>query len=327
MVTKSLFQPCWWGKNPHVQTLVPTLVRSLQAISYIKERLLTWDGDFLDLAWTAQPTRSAPVPIVIFFHGLEGSIQSPYVKGIFSEIRRQGWIGVMMHFRGCSGEPNRLQRGYHSGETSDAAYLIEQIHGRYPSAPLFAVGYSLGGNMLLKYLGEQKTITPIKAAVAVSVPFKLESCAAKLEKGFSQLYQRHLLDQLIANTKRKMSKVDYSDILTLPTAEIDHLKTFREFDEHFTAPIHGFRGADDYYERCSSRQYLGRIARPTLILQARDDPFMSEDALPVAAEMSEQITFELSNRGGHVGFISGGYPWDPQFWLEKRIPRFIQGQL
>ncbi len=327
MPGKSQFSPCWWGRNPHVQTLLPTLIRRNRSISTIKQRWDTEDGDFLDLAWSALPCKALSTPIIVVFHGLEGSIDSPYIKGLFQSIRDCGWIGVLMHFRGCSQEPNRATRSYHSGETTDAAFIIRQIKERYPQSPLFAVGYSLGGNMILKYLGEQGDKCLLDAAVAVSVPFKLDRCAARLETGFSRAYLRHLVRQLTDSMVLKMKVVDFSKQVSLTEKEIINLKTFREFDDVVTAPLHGFENADDYYNRCSSLQFLKNVKTPTLVLHSEDDPFISRDAIPSSHELSAQVKLELSKAGGHVGFISGGSPLKPEFWLEKRIPEFIGEQL
>ncbi len=327
MIKQSSFEPCKWGKNAHVQTFWPTIIERHQQISYIHQRLETEDGDFLDLAWSALPVGNCTSPILVLFHGLEGSVESPYIKRIFKAARSEGWVAILMHFRGCSGEPNKKIRRYHSGETADTDFLLHYLKKRFPRAPLFAVGFSLGGNALLKYQGEKKENSPLKAAIAVSVPFKLDSCATKLETGFSRVYQKYLMSCLKSNIKKKMSLLDYSDYISLSEDQIDQLKTFREFDEHITAPIHGFKGADDYYEKCSSRQYLKDIKNRTLIIQAKDDPFISVDAIPGKQELSEDVTLELSERGGHVGFISGGGLFTPRYWLEERIPRYIKDRL
>lgn len=323
----STFKPCWWGKNPHIQTLLPTFVRKNKPVSYISERIETPDGDFLDLAWSKDYSASHLEPIVVLFHGLEGSVNSPYIKGMFQQFTRMGWIGVLMHFRGCSGQPNRLQRRYHSGETSDANFIIQNIKERFPKTPIFAIGYSLGGNMLLKYLGESEKNSNLDAAVAVSVPFLLSRCSDRLNRGFSRIYQRHLVTELIKGTRQKMQKIDYSGIISIKENQLESLRTFREFDDAVTAPIHGFKGAEDYYTTCSSKQFLNSIKTPTLILQAKDDPFISKDALPMANELSADITLELSDYGGHVGFISGGSLTQPEFWLEKRIPAYLSSML
>ena len=317
MISPSDFRPAWWLPNAHLQTLWPTLFRRGLKAALRRERLELPDGDFLDLDWTAGDTG----PIVVVLHGLEGSSRSPYAQGILSALHEGGWRAVLMHFRGCSGEPNRLTRWYHSGETSDLALVVEWLRQR--RAPLAAVGFSLGGNVLLKWLGERGEQAPLAAAVAVSVPFDLKQCAIRLETSFSRLYQWKLLRSLQRNIRRKFS------LLPCPVALADlrRAKTFREFDDLITAPLHGFVSADDYYARSSSRQYLKGIRIPTLILHALDDPFMTPDAVPRASELSPSVTLELSVRGGHVGFVEGTWPWTPNYWLEHRIPRYLSAYL
>jgi hypothetical protein len=319
MISPSDFRPAWWLPNAHLQTLWPTLFRPGLKAALRRERLELPDGDFLDLDWTAGDTG----PVVVVLHGLEGSSRSPYAQGMLSALQERGWRAVLMHFRGCSGEPNRLVRWYHSGETSDLAFVIEWLRQREPEAPLAAVGYSLGGNVLLKWLGERGEQAPLAAAVAVSVPFDLKKCAIRLEKSFSCLYQWKLLRSLQRNIRRKFS------LLPCPVAlaDLHRVKTFREFDDLVTAPLHGFASADDYYARSSSRQYLEGIRIPTLILHALDDPFMTPDAVPGSSELSPSVTLELSERGGHVGFVEGNWPWTPNHWLERRIPRYLSAYL
>jgi predicted alpha/beta-fold hydrolase len=319
LITPYPFRPSWWCRNAHFQTLWPTLARRRPVVSLRRERLELPDGDFVDLDWT---TGNARGPIVILLHGLEGSSNSNYALGMLRAAEERGWRGTVMHFRNCSGEPNRLARSYHSGETGDIAFLIETLARREPKTPVAIVGYSLGGNVLLKWLGETGP-TSIRVAVAVSVPFMLADCAARMERGFSRVYQWDLVRRLkhsIETKRRRMA-------LPIHITDLSALRTFREFDEHITAPLHGFAGADDYYARSSSRQYLRRIAVPTLIVHGRDDPFMSEAAIPTADELSPAITFELYRHGGHVGFVSGVWPWRACYWLEKRIPDFLQPHL
>ncbi len=273
------------------------------------------DGDFVDLCWTMNENG----PVVAVFHGLEGSIHSPYATGIMASLQRHGWRGVFMHFRGCSGEFNRLDRNYHSGDTGDIAYLIETLRSRFPDTPLAAVGYSLGGNALLKYLGESPRQHFLSAAVAVSVPFVLGIGADRLNQGISKIYQRHL----IARLRRKM-RAKYRDRqLPIPLDNLDKLTTFRLFDNQITAALHGFTGVDDYYQRSSSRQFLVHIDTATLIIHSLDDPFMTPAAIPREDELAPQVCLELSDKGGHVGFIGGKNPWQTHYWLEQRIPDFL----
>jgi uncharacterized protein len=313
------FKPAWWCAGPHGQTLWARVVRYAPNVALWRERLELPDGDFVDLDWV----ESGSGPIVIVLHGLEGSSDSPYARGILRAVARRGWRGVVMHFRGCSGEPNRLARSYHSGDTGDLAYLVDTLHRREPHTPLATVGFSLGGNVLLKWLGKAGKQAPLCAAVAVSVPFVLHNAAERLQRGFSRVYQWQLLRSLrntVADKRLRMK-------LPLRIQDLGTLKSFRDFDEHVTAPLHGFDSADHYYTVSSSRQYLKGIAVPTLMLQARDDPFMTAEAIPGNDELSETVTLEISPRGGHVGFVSGTWPWRPRYWLEERIPEYLAGYL
>ena len=269
----------------------------------------------MDLAWTKNNSNK----IVIVLHGLEGSIDSSYARGMLAAIIKEGWHGVFIHFRGCSGEHNLKDRSYHSGETGDLRFLVETLRERCPEATLSAVGYSLGGNALLKYLGEYKDDSQLKAAVTVSVPYLLSNSAEKLEKGFSRLYQRHLLNRLVNKTLSKFK----DRAAPFNISEINTWDTFLSFDHHITAPLHGFKSGVDYYEKSSSRQYLNKITTPTLLIHSRDDPFMSVDAIPNRDDLSESVTLELSDHGGHVGFVSGNTPWNAEYWLEQRIPEFL----
>ena len=305
------FKPAWWCRGPHMQTLWPYLFRRTPHVELRRERLELPDGDFLDLDWTD----NIHGPIVIVLHGLEGSSDSKYARGLLKAVHEHGWRGVVMHFRGCSGEPNRLPRSYHSGETGDLAYVVDLLRQREPDAPLFVVGFSLGGNVLLKWLGEVGSQAPIKAAVAVSVPFLLGESAKRLDQGFSRVYQWGLMRSMrnaVAEKRRRMK-------LPLKIENLSALKTFRDFDEHVTAVLHGFAGADDYYARSSSRQYLKGIQIPTLIVQSRDDPFMTDAVIPQNEELSTAIELELYDSGGHVGFVAGRHLWNPDYWLEGKI--------
>jgi predicted alpha/beta-fold hydrolase len=315
MIEKSDFTPAWWLPGAHAQTLWPYLFGNRAVPALTPERLELPDGDFVDLCWTQQDDIDIAAPVVAVFHGLEGSIRSPYAARIMAAVHKQHWRGVFMHFRGCSGEPNRGRGSYHSGHTVDIDCLLEILRQRFPRSRLFAVGYSLGGNALLKYLGERGRAAPLQAAAAVSVPFSLADGAVRLNRGLSRIYQGYLIRLLQRKVLRKvrLGRLDFE------AAEVARLKTFYRFDDAVTAPLHGFAGADDYYARCSSRQYLRDIHTPTLILHARDDPFMTPASIPATEELSDRVSLELSDKGGHVGFISGGLPWRPDYWLERRL--------
>lgn len=300
-------------------TMFPVLCRPRAPLAARRERLELPDGDFLDLDWVGEDRGG---PLVLVLHGLEGSIESPYVRGILRAIEARGWRGLLMHFRGCSGEPNRARRAYHSGETEDLGRVVDHVRKIQGPRPLAAVGYSLGGNVLLKYLGETGEQSPFQAAAAVSVPLLLAPCSDRLQRGFSRIYDRWLLMSLLSSLKRKRRKVD----LDLDLAG-RRISSIRAFDEHVTAPLHGFSSADDYYTKASSRPYLPRIQTPTLILQARDDPFLTEEVLPSASELGPDVILEISEAGGHVGYISGSNPFSPVYWLEQRIPEFLATRL
>lgn len=311
------FQPAWWCRGPNAQTLWARLIRRAPKLSFWRERLELPDGDFLDLDWT----ENGSGPIVMVLHGLEGSSQSPYARGMMQTIERRGWRGVVMHFRGCSGEPNRLARSYHSGDTGDLAHVIRTLQQREPRTMLGVVGFSLGGNVLLKWLGNTGREAPVRAAVAVSVPYVLHSAADRLNGGFSRLYQWQLMRSLRLTVAEKRKRL----ALPIKIQDLSILKSFRDFDENITAPLHGFDSADHYYTVSSSRQYLKGIAVPTLLLHARDDPFMTEKAIPHKNELPDSVTLEVSPYGGHVGFVSGTWPWSAHYWLEERIPEYLEG--
>ena len=309
------FQPAWWCRGPHGQTLWARVIRRAPHVPLTRERLELPDGDYIDIDWT----KNEQGPIVIILHGLEGSSASPYARGMLNAVMRRGWRGVVMHFRGCNGEPNRLARSYHSGDTGDFAYLIDAVKKREPFTPLAAIGFSLGGNVLLKWLGTTDTRAPLRAAVAISVPYQLSVAADRLQQGFSRLYQWHLMRSLRNTVSAKRRRM----VLPIAIRDFSALRTLRDFDDNVTAPLHGFNNADHYYAVSSSRQYLGKIAVPTLLLHSRDDPFMTESAIPRADDLSDAVTLELSAHGGHVGFVAGRWPWKPRYWLEERIPAYL----
>jgi uncharacterized protein len=275
------------------------------------------DGDFLDLAWTEEKQTG---PIIILLHGLEGSINSPYAKGILRTIHNKSWQGILMHFRGCSGRHNRLIRSYHSGETGDLHTLILSLKERYPNRNIAAIGVSLGGNVLLKYLGEQGKKCLLTTAMAISVPFDLADSAKYLDRGFSKIYQHHLISRL----RRKMLDKFKSKSAPINLDKLKEWNNFYTFDHNVTAAIHGFESADDYYSRSSSKQFLKNINIPTLIIHSKDDPFMTKKAIPIERELSPSITLELTEHGGHVGFIYGNTPFSAKYWIEKRLVEFFK---
>ncbi|MGH8352544.1 MAG: hydrolase [Pseudomonas sp.] len=320
------FQAAWWLPGPHLQTLWNPLCRTPPQLARRRERLWLADGDFLDLDWHGP--HEARTPLVLVLHGLTGSSASLYVLGLQQALAAQGWASVALNWRGCSGEPNLLPRGYHSGASEDLAEAIAHLRAQRPLAPLYAVGYSLGGNVLLKHLGETGAGSPLQGAVAVSVPFRLDQCADRLDLGFSRFYQAHFMRAMLAYVKDKQRLFrhqGHSERLAAleRLGPLDGMRTFWDFDGRVTAPLHGYADAADYYRRASSRYFLGAIRTPTLIIQATDDPFVFTHSVPQAAELSPSTRLELHARGGHVGFIEGS-PRRPGYYLERRIPGWLR---
>jgi predicted alpha/beta-fold hydrolase len=233
-------------------------------------------------------------------------------------LEQAGFRPVFMHFRGCSGEPNRLPRSYHSGDTADLACVVDHINKETGRRVHAVIGFSLGGNVLLKWLGQSGHANPLNFAVAVSVPFRLDDAANRLAHGVSHMYEQHLIKSLkrsyLEKFKRIKSPLD---------VEIDTLKSFWAFDDRVTAPLHGFRDVNQYYCESSCRQYLSGIQVPTRIIHALDDPFMYPETVPGEDELGENVELLLTRHGGHVGFVSGRHPWQAEYWHERKIIEFL----
>jgi hypothetical protein len=317
-VTSNTFEPAWWLPGAHLQTLFPQVFRKRSPPPLRRERIDLADGDFIDIDWGTP----CDGPLVLLLHGLEGSIRSHYAAGLMHSLGNCGFQVALMNFRGCSGEPNRLPRSYHSGDTGDLDACVRLLHERFAGRTLFVVGISLGGNVLLKWLGEHPSQDRVQAAVAVSVPFELNKAAVRLQSGLSRLYQSHLLKKLRRSTRAKAARMP----MPVSIDHLDRLTSFRAFDDSITAPLHGFAGVDDYYRRSSSRQFLKHIRTPTVILHALDDPFMTPDSVPGHDELGPGVTLELSRGGGHVGFVAGNWPWRVRYWLDERICDVLRRQ-
>ena len=317
MIKQSTFYPAFYLRNRHLQTILPNIVHPQPPILE-KQRLELDDGDFIDLLWSQ--TRSPQT--ILILHGLEGSIHSAYAQRMMNYCNRHNIAAVFMHFRGCSGESNRLLRSYHSGETGDLKQVIRLLKS-YNIDQIFLLGYSLGGNQVMKYMGEAETDPVIQAAIGVSVPLRLDICSDTMNRGFAKTYQTTLLRRLIDKVEQKKVMLEQSAI-DFPS--LKKMKTFRQFDDNFTAPIHGFDSDHDYYQKSSSRQFLININKPALLIHSRDDPFMTHKVLPEHDELSPSVTLELTDRGGHVGFI-GSTPLSPYSWLEPRIHAFMRERL
>ncbi|MFI8748579.1 hydrolase [Vreelandella lionensis] len=325
----SLFRPTRWLPGGHLQTLYSPLFRAKPRLQRQRERMTLQDGDFIDLDWygpQGEQTRCA-----ILLHGLTGSSSSLYILGQQKALAAQGWQSVAVNWRGCSGEPNHRARGYHSGASEDLADIVTQLVARYPGKPLVAVGYSLGGNVLLKYLGETGSQCPLRAAVAVSVPFRLDHCADRISQGFSKVYQarflralRHYVESKQHAFRQQGRTDELARLMSLETLE--GMKTFWDFDGRVTAPLHGFNSADEYYQRSSSAYFVNAIQVPTLMVHAKDDPFIYPHSVPEAHALPHCVALELFPSGGHVGFIEGS-PWRPRYYLEHRLPTWLDTQV
>ena len=313
------FRSAWWLPGAHAQTIAGRFARPSEGIPLRRRRIETPDGDFLDLDFGPDPGPDRPLIVVL--HGLEGSSRRPYVALLLRELLAHGLAGVALNFRACSGEPNRLPRFYHSGDTGDLRFVLDHLGRRFPRRALGAAGASLGGNVVLRYLGEEGESAPLAAAVAMSVPFDLSACADRLSHGFGgRVYGRHFLRSLKAKVvaKRRLleGEVDVERVLAA--------RNLIEYDDALTAPLHGFRDARDYYARADARRSLADIRTPVLLLQAADDPFLRPGAVPEAVvDANPSLTKAFARRGGHLGFVEGGAPWNPRFWAETEAARFL----
>jgi uncharacterized protein len=322
----------------HLQTVVPALWVPRPQPVYRRERLELPDGDFTDIDFvdpsasrtSGTALKPEPSSMVVLFHGLEGSSTSHYARALMQAVSNQGMTGAVVHWRGCSGQTNRLARSYHSGESGDIDFALNYLRAKLngPSAqteqakPLFAVGVSLGGNALIKWLGEANRNTQIiDAAVAISAPHDLEAGAIQLRQGFSKLYTRNFLSTLVKKgvEKTKQHQVPFTQ------EQLYACRDFHDFDEIVTGPLHGFSGAKDYWTRCSSKQFMITIQRPTLIINAINDPFLPQASLAKPNEVSQHVQLEYPNTGGHVGFAQGGFPGNLD-WLPHRCLSFFNAQ-
>ncbi len=284
-----------------------------------RERVPTADGDFVDLDWADGP---AETPVVVVLHGLEGSARSHYVIGLLREVLARGWRGVALNFRSCSGELNRLPRFYHSGDTGDLNAVVDLLVAREAGVRLGAVGVSLGGNILLKWLGERETDVPkqVVAAVGISVPFDLAACARVLDRGLQRaLYTENFMRTLRRKVRDKARRFPgFVDV-----AAVRRARTFAAYDRTVTAPLHGFADEHDYWARSSSGPYLARIRRPTLLINSLDDPFVPPETLPDVSTLPSDVVAEFTPGGGHGGFLAGRWPWHPEAWAEQRAVEFL----
>jgi predicted alpha/beta-fold hydrolase len=324
MLQQAPYRAPFYLFNGHLQTLWPVWQTMRQApICWPRARWDTPDGDFIDVDCIS--TGHASAPVVVLFHGLEGNSQSHYARTMATRLQQIGWTGFMPHFRGCSGELNRLPRAYHSGDSTEIDWILHQFRQSFPDRILCAAGVSLGGNALMKWLGEQGHVAShvINAAAAVSPPMDVAACGAWLDRGANQrVYTRHFLQSMKAQSEARLHRFpDLFDAKRMRAAT-----TLREFDDTVTAPLHGFTGVDDYWNRASALPLVGQIAVPTLLLMPRNDPFLSPACYPGQAACSHHVCLETPDAGGHVGF-SGGHGVSRDLWLPTRIINFFAQSL
>lgn len=325
----SVFHAPRWLRSGHAQTIYAATWAPRAKVSYWRERWDTPDFDFIDLDWVDNPALELAIgetddtPLIVLFHGLEGSSGSHYARAFMHAVDANAGRGVVVHFRGCGGDLNRLPRAYHSGDSSEMDWILRRFRATR-SGPIFVVGVSVGANVLLKWLGEkgEAARTVINRAAAICAPFDLGACADQLARGFNRVYTRHFLKSMKAKTIEKMR--NYQALCD--GKRMRAARTLREFDDVVTAPLHGFKGADDYYTRASCKQYLSGIQLKTLIINARDDPFVPPHVLPTPDSLPAAVELDLPETGGHVGFVSGRFPGNID-WLTQRVLHFFAAGL
>ena len=309
----------WWLPGGHLQTIYARFLSRHLAVPYRRERWRTPDEDFIDLDWLDAPAN--PAKLVVLFHGLEGCSRSHYAISLMDALARRGWPGVVPHFRGCGAEANCLPRSYHAGDSEEIDWILRRLKSREPARAIHVVAISLGANMLLKWLGEraEDARAIVDKAVAVSTPLDLQAAARRLDFGMRKIiYTRHFLQSMRPKVIAKVA----AHGLPIEARAVRACATFRAIDDLYTAPFHGFKNADEYWTSTSSKPWLKAIRVPTLLINARNDPFLPESALPTETEVSDEVMLEYPETGGHVGFVTGKFPGQLD-WLPRRVIEFF----
>lgn len=311
-----------WLPGGNVQTIYPYLNKPIQLFSYRRERWELDDGDFVDVDWV---DGSSQAPLVIFFHGLEGGSSSHYILSIINSLKKYHWRSAVIHFRGCSGNPNRLSRAYHAGDSTEIDWMLKRITADQTqiesiAQPIYVIGVSLGGNALLKWLGEkgEQAKKSIAGAATISVPLDLAAAGSALDTGFNQVYTRHFLNTLKYKALDKLKQFPG----LFDANALKRCTSIYDFDNLVTAPLHGFRNTDDYWSQSSSKPWLAHVRVATLVINARNDPFMPASVLPTQKEVSPAVTLEFPEEGGHAGFMQGPFPGKLS-WLPQKILSFF----
>ncbi|QDC43510.1 hydrolase [Methylophilus medardicus] len=312
-----------WQLGGHLQTIIPSLFPQVAKQTYVRERWELPDGDFVDVDWTESPARldkAQPKPVLVLFHGLEGTSQSHYARVLMAAAKQRGWLGVVVHFRGCSGEPNRLPRVYYAGDADEINTFISIIHQKLPDNVIYAAGVSLGGNALLKWLGQypENARRLVKAAAAISAPIALKETAHSLDTGLNYLiYSKHFVATMKPKALQMAERFpDYLDASRIQTA-----RSVQDMDNAVTSVLFGTKNADEYYDVNASKPWLRSIQTETLILNAKNDPFVPFDTLPSETEVSSAVQLDYQAEGGHAGFYGKTDQASP--WLAARIFQFF----
>ncbi|HEX7382453.1 MAG TPA: hydrolase [Nevskiaceae bacterium] len=324
IVARGRFVPHPLLRSAHLQTIFPTLCRPRPPVHVERERIELDDSDFVDLGWLGDSRTRRDGPILLMVHGLGGGFESKYALGLGQRLAAYGWRSVILQLRGAGPEPNRLARCYHHGDTADFHIICRLLRRRVPDEAIYAAGWSLGANVVLKAAGETGTACLLSGVAAASVPFNIAPCAEHLRHGATRVYQSYLMHAVRANLRFKHRRVPLPPGADLDAALRAH--DFFAFDDAYTAPINGFADSRDYYAQTSCGQFLRGIACPTLIVHARDDPFMVPGIIPPAEMLSPAVRLELCDHGGHVGFVSRGPHGVPDYWLGERIASFLEAQ-
>jgi hypothetical protein len=321
-LVQSTYQSPRWLIGGHAQTIAPAILLPAPQVDYRRERWSTPDADFVDVDFALPEPADAAAPILVLFHGLEGSSRSRYSLTTMRLFADRGWRGLVVHFRGCSGEPNLLPRAYHSGDSDEGDWILRQAHARWPQALLHAAGVSLGGNRLAKWLGERaEDARFVTAAASIGSPLDLSAGGAALSRGFNMSYTRMFLSTLRAKT---LAKIERFPGLARPEV-IRRARDLYEYDNEYTAPVHGFRSTEDYWLRASGKPWLAAVKVPHLVLNARNDPFVPVASLPLAQEVSSSVYLEQPEDGGHIGFAGASSRHGAHFIAGRLYEFFTRG--
>ena len=316
---QSEYTPPFYLKNGHLATVIPSSLRKVQGVTYDRERIITTDGDFLDLDWLARDANK----LIVISHGLEGNANRPYIKGMAKYFHQHGWDALAWNCRSCSGEINKKARFYHHGDTEDLAHVVDHALNKHGYNDVVLAGFSMGGNMTLKYLGEVSEQLPVqvKGGAAFSVPINLASSVTELGKRANSFYRKRFLSKLEKKIREKAQK--YPDQIKM--SDFRQIRYFPDFDNLYTAPLHGFENAEDFYYKASAERYMYQIKVPVLLVNAWNDPFLPEECYPVSACKDHKfLYFEAPRYGGHVGFTIKGSEFN---YMEKRAMQFFRGDI